>query len=96
MRPNCFGGLALAVAAFLLGGCNVWQNRAEFAPPESRWTGSQPSPVASNAPPPPITTQYCYRTLAQVDCYYEAKPERLTGYTGVYPDADSLAPAAKK
>jgi hypothetical protein len=34
--------------------------------------------------------QYCYRTLAAVDCFSEAKPDRLTGYSGVYPDPNSL------
>jgi hypothetical protein len=34
--------------------------------------------------------QYCYRTLAAVDCFTEAKPDRLTGYSGVYPDPNSL------
>ncbi len=85
--------LILAIAA-LLAGCNAWQNRAEFAAPQSRWPANLPSPVAANAPPPPIPVQYCYRTLATVDCYTEARPERVTGYTGVYPNPDSLAAAA--
>jgi hypothetical protein len=29
--------------------------------------------------------QYCYRTLATVDCYTEAQPGRATGFTGKYP-----------
>ena len=52
------------------------------------------SPVAADAAPPPIQAQYCYRTLASVDCYTEAKPDRATGYTGVYPDPNSVAAAA--
>jgi hypothetical protein len=86
-------GLALALA-----GCNAWQNRAEFAAPQSRWPANQPSAVAADAPPPPIPVQYCYRTLAAVDCYSEAMPERITGYTGLYPDPASLppGPAAKR
>ena len=87
-RPS----LLVLSAALLLGGCNTWQNRAEFAPPQSRWPSTLTSPVAADAPPPPIPVQYCYRTLAAVDCYSEAKPDRLTGYSGVYPDPDSLPP----
>ena len=86
---------ALAFAALLaLSGCNAWQNRAEFAAPQSRWPANYPSPVAADAAPPPIQAQYCYRTLATVDCYTEAKPDRVTGYTGVYPDPNSIAAAA--
>jgi hypothetical protein len=88
--------LAVLAALLLLGGCNAWQNRAEFAPPQSRWPATLPSAVAADAPPPPITQQYCYRTLGTVDCFTEAKPERLTGYTGAYPEPDGLAPALRK
>ncbi len=80
----------LSVSLLLLGGCNAWQTRAEFAPPQSRWNASQTSAALANDPPPPIPAQYCYRTLATVDCFTEAKPERITGYTGVYPDPASL------
>ena len=78
----------------LLAGCNAWENRAEFAAPQSRWPANYPSPVPANAPPPPIQAQYCYRTLAAVDCYTEARPDRVTGYTGAYPNPDSLNAAA--
>lgn len=84
--------LVFGCLAVLLAGCNVWQNRAEFAAPESRWPSTLPSAVPVNAPPPPIDALYCYRTLAGVDCYNEARPERLTGYTGAYPNPDSLPP----
>lgn len=84
----------LALSAPLLAGCNTWQDRAEFAPPESRWRSTEPSPVPANAPPPPIAQQFCYRTLAAVDCYYEAKPERITGYTGTYPNPEAADPPA--
>ena len=30
--------------------------------------------------------QYCCRTLAAVDCYSEAKADRVTCYTGLYPE----------
>jgi hypothetical protein len=86
-RAHVVMGLVLALA-----GCNAWQNRAEFAPPQNRWNASQPSPAAADAPPPPIPLQYCYRTLAKVDCFSEANPERITGYTGLYPDPESLPP----
>ena len=51
----------------------------------ARSSSSTPSPVSADAPPPPIPVQYCYRTLAAVDCYTEAQPARVTGYTGQYP-----------
>jgi hypothetical protein len=81
---------AIAGAALLLGGCNAWQNRTEFAPPQSRWPTTLSGAVAADAPPPPVAPQYCYRTLAAVDCFAEPKPERITGYMGTYPDPDSL------
>jgi len=74
------GLLALGLAA-----CNAWQDRTEFAPPQSRWPSTGTSPVAADALPPPVPVQYCYRTLASVDCYTEAQPDRATGYTGQYP-----------
>jgi hypothetical protein len=82
--------LSLVVLGLLLGGCNAWQTRSEFAAPQSRWNNSQPSPAGRDDAPPPIPAQYCYRTLATVDCFSEARPDRVTGYTGLYPDPDSL------
>jgi hypothetical protein len=76
---------ATAVMLPLLG-CNVWQDRAEFAAPQSRWPSTLPGTASVNAPPPTEAVQYCYRTLARVDCFNEAKPDRVTGYTGIYPD----------
>ena len=85
--------LLLAAALLLpLLGCNVWENRAEFGPPESRWPSTLPSASLASAPPPPIGVEYCYRTLASVDCFNEAKPERVMGYTGVYPAPVAAAP----
>jgi hypothetical protein len=85
--------IALLGLSALLAGCALWEDRAEFAAPENRWPANLPSPVAKNAAPPPLQPLYCYRTLAAVDCYTEAKPERITGYSGVYPDPDTLPPA---
>ena len=87
-RPPVFPIVALAV---LLAGCNVLQNRTEFAPPQSRWPSTLPGTTSVDAAPPPISAQYCYRTLATVDCFSEAKPDRLTGYTGLYPAPDAGA-----
>jgi hypothetical protein len=92
-----FRPAALAVLSLVgvtLAGCNAWEDRAEFAAPQSRWPADQPSSRLANAPPPPIPAQYCYRTLATVDCFAEAKPDRVTGYTGVYPNPASLPPPA--
>lgn len=84
--------LAIIGSCCLLAGtlaaCNVWQDRAEFAAPQSRWKATEPSPAEANAPPPALPVQYCYRTLATVDCFTEAHPERVTGYTGRYPDTN--------
>jgi hypothetical protein len=56
MRPTAILLLS-AVLAAPLAGCNVWQDRAEFAPPQSRWPDTLPSPVAADAPPPPVRAQ---------------------------------------
>ena len=80
--------MVLGILSVGLGACNAWQDRAEFAPPQSRWRSSEPSPVAADALPPPVPIQYCYRTLATVDCFTEAQPARATGYTGQYPKPD--------
>lgn len=67
-----------------LAGCNVWQTRAEFAPPESRWPSTLPSPVAAEAPPPAVRVLYCYRTLGTVDCL-PAPVAGRPGFVGTYP-----------
>ena len=86
--------LIAVLAALPLAACNAWQNRAEFAAPQDRWPANLPSPVPANAAPPPIQVRYCYRTLANVDCFAEAKPSRIAGYTGVYPNPESFYPYA--
>ena len=72
-----------------LAGCNVWQDRAEFAPPQSRWPDTLPSPVGAAAPPPPRVVTYCYSTLATVDCYTDPQPQRVRGHVGIYPTPNS-------
>ncbi len=84
----------VAVLSLLaLSACNAWQDRAEFAAPQSRWKETEPSPAKADAAPPAIPEQYCYRTLATVDCFSHAEPERISGYTGLYPEPASLPPA---
>ncbi len=86
-----------AAGLLLLAACNAFQDRAEFAPPQSRWPAST-ARADVNAPPPPVPAQYCYRTLATVDCFAQPKPDRVTGYTGTYPEPNAIdppAPAAK-
>jgi hypothetical protein len=73
------------VLALPLAACNVWQRQAEFAPPQSRWPSTLPGAVAANAPPPPVQPVYCYRSLAQVDCFATPQPERASSLTGIYP-----------
>jgi hypothetical protein len=75
---------AMLLVAGLLTGCNVWQKTAEFAPPESRWPKGLPSAVDADSTPPALRTQYCYRTLATVDCFPDKQIGR-SGYTGSYP-----------
>ena len=94
VSPHRLARLVAVSGLLALAGCNAWQNRAEFAAPQSRWPANLPSAVAADAPPPPIPAQYCYRTLANVDCFTEARPDRLAGYTGAYPNPDSIAAAA--
>jgi hypothetical protein len=86
LRPS------LLLALVLLAGCEalsyqVWpyQHRAEFAPPQSRWPDTLPSPQDKNAPPPTVAAVHCYRTLATVDCYSAPQPERYNRYSGTYP-----------
>jgi hypothetical protein len=83
---------SLLVALTLLGGCEIlsyqvwpYQHRAEFAPPQSRWPETLPSPNDKNAPPPAVAKVHCYRTLGNVDCYTAAQPERYSRYSGAYP-----------
>jgi hypothetical protein len=98
MIPRWTFLIALGVT---VAGCNMWQNRAEFAPPPDRLPGTQwpqtvlpedfplgqfTSPIAATAPPPPIEVVNCYRTLAIVDCFAKVQPARYYGYTGSYPD----------
>jgi hypothetical protein len=84
---------SVLAAVLALAGCNAWQDRAEFAPPQMRWPATQSSPMKADAKPPAIPAQYCYRTLARVDCFTEPVPERVSGYTGLYPDPASLPQA---
>jgi hypothetical protein len=85
MTPNRCARLALVSLIVALSGCNVWHSRAEFAPPADRWPSPVPWPVEANTTWPLIETDYCYRTLAIVDCFATPQPERASGYTGTYP-----------
>ena len=76
----------------LLPGCEalsyqIWpyQHRAEFAPPQSRWPETLPSPQDKEAPPPAVAAVHCYRTLAAVDCYSQPQPDSSNRYSGTYP-----------
>jgi len=85
MRPATF--LFLAGIGLTLAGCGLpigQFDRAEFAPPQDRWPSNLPSTVARNAAPPPVLQQYCYHTLASVDCFLTPQANR-PGFTGGYP-----------
>jgi hypothetical protein len=67
----------------------LYDERAEFAPPQSRWPDTLPSSVSAYEAPPQRAAKYCYRTLAQPDCYEAPNPERRTGYAGTSPTLNS-------
>src|SRR3954453_12086879 len=89
--------LALAPLLAALAGCGYLRDarqlgldeRAEFAAPQSRWPATLPSPVGASEAAPARPARYCYRTLAQADCYETPNPARRTGYTGTYPTLNS-------
>jgi hypothetical protein len=89
--------LALTPLLAALAGCGYlrdarqlgFDERSEFAAPQSRWPETLPSPVGANDAAPARPARYCYRTLAQADCYEAPNPERRTGYTGTYPTLNS-------
>lgn len=85
MTPNRCARLALVSLIVVLSGCNVWHRRAEFAPPADRWPSIVSWPVEADATAPLSETDYCYRTLAVVDCFANPQPERAAGFTGTYP-----------
>jgi hypothetical protein len=92
MTGRRFIPLAAVLALAALTSCTAvksaadwWRGPAEFAPPQSRWPVGQPSAAGAEAPPPAIRTAYCYRTLADVECFATRQPGR-TGYTGSYPE----------
>ena len=91
--------LASGLLIALIGGCSsgAVEPCREFDPPPNHQPQScPPKPVAdkSGVPKP---ARYCYRSLAQVDCYSEPQPGR-TGYLGsteTSPPAEPVAtPAA--
>ncbi len=67
--------------ALLLAGCggNI-PACDEFAPPPSRKAGACPPPKPVSEQPYKVA-RYCYKSLAQVECYAEPQPGR-TGYLG--------------
>ena len=85
MIPNSYAPLLLVSLIVALSGCDVWPRRAEFAAPADRWPVTLPWQEEADRTEPLIKPDYCYRTLAIVDCYSTPQPERATGFTGVYP-----------
>lgn len=74
-RTGSGGSVGLAVAAGLLalGGC---------APPSaSPWRPAPPPPAVEG----PVETVFCYRTLADVACYFERDPGVPGRLVAVYP-----------
>ncbi len=85
MIPHPCARLVLVFVIIALSGCDVWPRRAEFAAPADRWPVTLPWQEEADRTEPPIKPEYCYRTLAIVDCFSTPQPERATGLTGVYP-----------
>ena len=67
--PRRMAVLAVVTCAVLLGGCNPF---SPFAPTETELltAGYVPPDIYPLGPP-----VYCYRTLAEVDCYRRLQPE---------------------
>jgi len=66
----------------------------EFDPPPGHKPSSCPSkPAAQNQPAQPV--RYCYRSLAQEDCYSEPQPGR-TGYMGATETAPTVPAVTPK
>jgi len=85
MIPHPRARLLLVIVIIALSGCDAWPRRAEFAAPTDRWPVTLPWLVEADTTEPLIKSDYCYRTLAVVDCYSTPQPERATGFTGAYP-----------
>ncbi len=85
MVPHPCARLVLVFVIIALSGCDVWPRRAEFAAPADRWPVTLPWQEEADRTEPPIKPEFCYRTLAIVDCFSTPQPERATGLTGVYP-----------
>jgi hypothetical protein len=88
--------VALIASAFLvvlIGGCEPAAEPCdEFNPPPGHKPSScPPKPVAEHAVQPP---RYCYRSLAQADCYSEPQPDR-PGFLGSTEVPKPPAPPAK-
>ena len=67
--PRRMAVLAVVTAAVSIGGCNPF---SPFAPTETELLTADYVPRNSFPPGPPV---YCYRTLAEVDCYRSLQPE---------------------
>lgn len=67
--PRGIAALVVATAALWLGGCNPFE---AFAPSETELlTAGYVAPDRL----PPGQPVYCYRTLAEADCYRRPQPE---------------------
>jgi hypothetical protein len=76
---------ALIFLTALLGGCeNAVTPCEEFAAPQAR------QPAGKDCPPKPVTekpsrpARYCYRSLAQSECFSEPQPGRSNDFLGSY------------
>ena len=81
-------GPALALVGLLAGCAEVGQSVQNAVNDVS--AAFQPKP---EAPPPPLTPSYCYRTIGKVNCYSQPLPgneaNRLVGYQGPPPRSSS-------
>lgn len=79
--------LILPTLVAILSGCHPNADCSEFAPPTDRVQTTCPgTPVNPAAAAKPAHQRYCYRTLAQTDCYDTPQPQIAPSYIGTYPN----------
>jgi hypothetical protein len=78
--------MILVLLASLLAGCeNAVPPCGEFAAPQARQASPKDCPQKPVTEQPYKPARYCYRSLAQPDCFSEPQPGRANDYLGSYP-----------
>ncbi len=77
---------APVLLALLLGSCeNAVTPCSEFAAPQARQAAAKDCPQKPVTEQPYKPARYCYRSLAQPECFSEPQPGRANDYLGSYP-----------